>query len=162
MQKPLSLPLVAQLPLNCIAQPLQNLHIEMTSIALSRRYELMMHQTIGVRECNVQWFLHHDNAPSRTSLVVQQLHAEKNIPVITQPPYSPGLTPSDFWLFPTLKMSPKGMRFTTMEDIKPNAMAELRKIPKEAFGWCFQQWQDRWSKCVCVCVHKGPMLEVIR
>jgi hypothetical protein len=33
-----------------------------------------------------------------------------------------------------------------------NATTELRKIPKEAFGGCFQQWQDRWSKCVCVCV----------
>jgi hypothetical protein len=31
MQKPLSLPLVTPLPTNCIAQPLQNLHVEMTS-----------------------------------------------------------------------------------------------------------------------------------
>jgi hypothetical protein len=35
---------------------------------------------------------------------VQQFLAEKNIPVITQPPYSPDLAPSDLWLFPTLKM----------------------------------------------------------
>jgi len=28
-------------------------------------------------------------------------------------------------------------------------MAELRKIPKEAFRRCFQQWQDRRSKFVC-------------
>jgi hypothetical protein len=40
----------------------------------------------------------------------------------------------------------------TMEDIKSNATAELQKIPKEAFQRCFQQWQDRWNKCVCVCV----------
>jgi hypothetical protein len=31
-------------------------------------------------------------------------------------------------------------------DIKSNATAELQKIPKEAFGQCFQQWQDRWGK----------------
>ncbi|PNF37846.1 hypothetical protein B7P43_G08372 [Cryptotermes secundus] len=37
-----------------------------------------------------------------------------------------------------------------MEDIKSNATAELLKIPKEAFHRCFQQWQDRCSKCVCV------------
>ncbi|PNF22841.1 hypothetical protein B7P43_G02159 [Cryptotermes secundus] len=43
-----------------------------------------------------QWFLHHGNAPSHTSLVVQQFLAEKNIPVITQPPYSPDLAPIDF------------------------------------------------------------------
>jgi hypothetical protein len=35
-----------------------------------------------------EWILHHDNAPSHTSLVVQQFLAEKSIPVITQPPYS--------------------------------------------------------------------------
>jgi hypothetical protein len=43
-----------------------------------------------------QWFLHHNNASSQTSLVVQQFLAEKNIPVITQPPYSPDLVLSDF------------------------------------------------------------------
>jgi hypothetical protein len=57
-------------------------------------------------------------APSHTSLVVQQFLAEKSIPVITQPLYSPDLAPSDFWLFPTLKMGLKGTRFTTIEDIK--------------------------------------------
>jgi len=75
--------------------------------------------------------------------------AEKSIPVITQTPYSSDLAPSDFWLFPTLKMGLKGTRFATMENIKWNATTELQKIPKEAFRRCFQQWQDRWSKCVC-------------
>jgi len=107
-----------------------------------------------------EWFLHHDNAPSSTSLVVLQLLAEKSIPVITQPPYSPDLAPSDFWLFPTLKMGLKGTRFATTEDIKSNATAELRRIPKETFHRCFQQRQDRWSKCVCV--RKGHTLKVIR
>jgi transposase len=98
-----------------------------------------------------QWLLHHYNAPSHTSLVVQQFLTEENIGVITQPPYSQDLAPSEFWLSPTLKMGLKGTHFATMEDIKSNAMAELWKIPKEAFHRCFQQWQDHWSKCVCVC-----------
>jgi hypothetical protein len=51
---------------------------------------------------------------THTSLVVQQFLAEKNIHVITQPPYSP----DDFWLFPALKMGLKGTCFSTMEDIK--------------------------------------------
>jgi len=73
---------------------------------------------------------------------VQQFLSEKSIPVITQPPYSLDLTPIDFWLFPTLKMGLKQTRFTTMQDIKLNVMAELWRIPKEAFHRCFQQWQD--------------------
>jgi hypothetical protein len=77
-----------------------------------------------------QWFLHHDSAPSHTSLVVQQFLAEKNIPVITQPPFSPDLAPREFWLMPTLKICLKGACFAAMEDIKWNATAELWKIPK--------------------------------
>jgi hypothetical protein len=42
-----------------------------------------------------------------------------------------------------------GARFATMEVIKSNVTAKLRKIPKEAFRRCFQQWQDWWNKDVC-------------
>ena len=72
------------------------------------------------------------------------------------------------WLsaVPYSENGPKGGAFRTMEDIKSNATAELRKIPKEAFRQRFQHWQDRWSSCVCVfvCVRvrKGPTLKVIR
>ena len=83
-----------------------------------------------------------------TSLVLQQFLAEKSIPVITQPPYSPDFALSNFWLFPSLKMGLKGTRFATMEDIKWHATAELQEVSKEAFRRCFQQWQDRWRKCV--------------
>jgi hypothetical protein len=58
--------------------------------------------------------------------------------VIIQPPTSPDLAPSDFRLFHILKMSLKGTGFATMEDVKSIAMAELWKIPKEAFRRCFQ------------------------
>jgi hypothetical protein len=87
--------------------------------------------------------MHHDNALSDTSLVVQQFLVNKNIPVISQPPYSLNLVLSDFRLFPTLKMGLKGTRFATIEDIKSNAMARLERIPKETFCWCFPQWQDQ-------------------
>jgi hypothetical protein len=50
MQKPLSLPLVALLPLNFIVQHLQNLHAEITSNTLSRQYKLLVHQTADVKE----------------------------------------------------------------------------------------------------------------
>jgi transposase len=78
---------------------------------------------------------------------VQQFLAEKDIPIITQPPYPPDLSPSDFWLFPTLKMGLKRKYFAIMEDIKFNVTAELWKILNEAFCLCFQQRQYRYSKC---------------
>jgi hypothetical protein len=56
---------------------------------------------------------------------MQQFLAKQNIPVITQPPYSPDLILSDIWLFPALKIGLKGMRFAIMEDIKPNETTKL-------------------------------------
>jgi len=74
--------------------------------------------------------------------------AKHNIPLICQAPYSPDMAPCDFWLFPKLKMPLKGTRFESREDIMRNATAQLNMIPQEAFQKCFQQWQDRWKKCV--------------
>jgi len=102
--------------------------------------------------CGSVFYYDAENALRATCRAVSfelQFLAERSIPVITQPPYSPDLAPSEFWLFPTLKMGLKRRRFANMEDIKSNVMAELQKIPKEAFRRCFQQWPDRWSKCVC-------------
>ena len=58
------------------------------------------------------------------------------------------------WLLAVLysENGPQGGAFRTLEDIKSNATAELRKVQKKSFRQCIQQWQDRWSNCVCVCV----------
>jgi hypothetical protein len=58
---------------------------------------------------------------------VQQFIAENTIPVITQPPHSPDLAPTDFWLFPTLKMGFKGIHFTVIENMNSNATAGILK-----------------------------------
>jgi hypothetical protein len=61
---------------------------------------------------NNNWFLCHDNAPAHTSLIVQQFLTSKNITVILHPPYSPDLAPSDFFLFPKMKLQLKGSLWT--------------------------------------------------
>jgi hypothetical protein len=68
--------------------------------------------------------------------------AKHNIPLVRQAPCSPDMAPSDFWLFPKLKMQLKGTRFKSKED----ATAQLDMIPQEAFQKCSQQWQDHWKK----------------
>jgi hypothetical protein len=57
------------------------------------------------------------------------------------------MAPCDFWLFPKLKRPLKGSHFDSREDIMQNATKELRSLPK-AFQKCFQQWKERWAKCV--------------
>jgi len=61
---------------------------------------------------------HHDNAPCHTSLLVRQFLSNKNITLCPYPPYSPHLAPCDFWLFPEVKMTMKGKRFESIQDIE--------------------------------------------
>jgi hypothetical protein len=78
------------------------------------------------------WFLHHDNAPSHTSLVVavpcQEEHSCHHLTTVLT-----HLVLSDFWLLPALKIGFKGTRIATMDGIRLNVTAKPWKILKEAF-----------------------------
>jgi transaldolase len=58
------------------------------------------------------------------------------------------MVPYDVWLSPQLKTVLKGNRFEDIDEIKKNATSTLNTIPKGSYKICFQQWQDRWKKCV--------------
>ena len=88
------------------------------------------------------------NAPSHPLLLVQLFMVGKNLAAVPHPPYSPDLAQCDFWLFPKLKMTLKGKRFETNEDIKANTTDRLKLLKKEDFHTCFRQWQKRWNKTV--------------
>jgi hypothetical protein len=94
------------------------------------------------------WQLDYDNTPAHSSHLIEDFVAKHGIPQVCQAPYSPDMAPCDFWLFPKLKMLPKGPRFESREDIMKNTTAQLVAIPKEDFQKCFRQWKDRWVKCV--------------
>ena len=51
--------------------------------------------------CDIK--LLHDNAPAHESATVQEYLKESGLDVLDHPPYSPDLSPCDFWLFPRLK-----------------------------------------------------------
>ena len=97
---------------------------------------------------NNSWILHHDNAPAHSSLLVRDFLAKTNTTVMPQPPYSPDLAPSDFFLFPKLKKPMKGHRFSTIEEIKTASLKELKAIPQNDYQKCFDDWKKRWHKCI--------------
>ena len=55
--------------------------------------------------------LHHDNASAHYTALIQAFLAKLHTTHVCQPPYSQGLAPCDFWLFPKLKSPLKGRRF---------------------------------------------------
>ncbi|KAJ4438653.1 hypothetical protein ANN_14600 [Periplaneta americana] len=46
------------------------------------------------------WFLMHDNAPAHRAIIVKNFLAMHNITALDHPPYSPDLSPPDYFLFP--------------------------------------------------------------
>jgi len=72
------------------------------------------------------WMLHHDNAPCHKAVSTNKFLAEKNIPVVSQPPYLPDLSPCDFFLFPWLKNHLKGRHFGTLDNIQKSVTDELK------------------------------------
>ncbi|UYV69956.1 hypothetical protein LAZ67_7001321 [Cordylochernes scorpioides] len=68
--------------------------------------------------------------------------------MMQQPPYSPDLVPCDFFLFPKLKRPMKGRRYATLDEIKTASKEELKKILKNDFLKCFEDWKNRWHKCI--------------
>ena len=70
------------------------------------------------RKCGYEKIiLHHDNAPTHKSAITGQYLKEKKIKILKHPPYSPDLSPCDFWLFPTVKQRMRGSNNYSRDDL---------------------------------------------
>jgi transposase len=67
--------------------------------------------------------------------------------LVPHPPYSPDLAPSNFFLFPKLKIKLKGRRFQTVEEIQADSQAILNTLGENDFQECFKNWQCCWEHC---------------
>jgi len=94
------------------------------------------------------WMLHHDNTPCHTAISVIEFLAKKGIPVVPQPPYSPDLSPCDFFLFPKLKFHLKGRHYGTVENIEKAVTDELTAIPVRDYQRCYEEWEPCLRRCV--------------
>jgi histone-lysine N-methyltransferase SETMAR len=69
-------------------------------------------------------------------------------PFITPPPYSPDVSPPDYFLFPKLKMKLKGLHFADVAEIREAVTDELKKVQKEEFSADFYKLYDRAKACI--------------
>uniref|UniRef100_A0A8R1HL54 Histone-lysine N-methyltransferase SETMAR n=2 Tax=Caenorhabditis japonica TaxID=281687 RepID=A0A8R1HL54_CAEJA len=60
----------------------------------------------------------HDNARPHVAKATQEKLQELNWDMVSHPPYSPGIAPSDYHLFRPLKLFLKEKRFAKYEDLK--------------------------------------------
>ena len=86
-----------------------------------------------------QWHFHKDNAPVLNSILVTDYLTKMGIKTLPQPPYSPDLTPCDFWLFPKLS----GCSYETNEEMKETVTKVIDMFTQEDFHWVFQKLLER-------------------
>jgi len=79
---------------------------------------------------------------------IQELLARKQVCVLHHPPYSPDLSPCDYYLFPTLKLPLKGRLFKDVQDIQAAVTSSLWAIPQEDLQRSFQYLLDRATRCI--------------
>jgi histone-lysine N-methyltransferase SETMAR len=72
----------------------------------------------------------------------------KNVTTLYHFPYSPDLSPPDYFLFPELKMKLKGLHFTNAAEIQEAGTNELKKVQKEEFSAAFQKLYDHVKACI--------------
>jgi len=82
---------------------------------------------------NNTWLLHHENAPAHAALLIRQFLTDNNMTVVPHPPHLPNLAPSDFFLFPKLKVKLKGRRFQMLDEIQAQSQAVLNTLRENDF-----------------------------
>ena len=90
-----------------------------------------------------QWHFHLDNAPVNNSILVTDYLTKMGIKTVPHPPYSPDLSPSDFWLFPKLR----SCRYEMIE-MKEAVMKVIDTLTQEDFHGAFQKLLERYNKCI--------------
>jgi histone-lysine N-methyltransferase SETMAR len=90
----------------------------------------------------------HDNAPAHKTASVRQFLTPKSVTTLYHPPYSPDLSPPDYFLFRKLKTKLKGLHFADVDEIKEAVTDELKEVQKEEFSEAFHKLYDRAKACV--------------
>jgi len=91
---------------------------------------------------------HHDNAPAHSCNATRTVLREFRWETLPHPPYSPDLAPSDFFLFPKLKETLKGKRFSSLNEAKISVLTWCRETSQEFFGEGMGRWKHRLQKCL--------------
>ena len=79
----------------------------------------------------------HDNAPAHTSATVTAFLKKEKVTVLPHPPYSPGLAPCDFFLFPKLKAFLAGRKYQSRQALGSAIHQYLITVPKSAYRDAF-------------------------
>jgi len=92
---------------------------------------------------NNTWLLHRDNAPAHYVLLTRRFLTDNNMTVVPHSPDSPDLAPSEFFLFPKLKM--KGAKFSDVRGILIIVAGRPVHTTRKWLPRLLKNWKRRWD-----------------
>ena len=102
----------------------------------------------------------HDNATPHVSKKTKETLESLGILVIDHPPYSPDLSPCDFFLFGRLKRELRGRTFGQREALEEEVRRVCHRIiQRDEYTQAMENLLKRWRKCVAV---HGDYVEKVR
>ena len=98
----------------------------------------------------------HDNAQPHASGAVLEILGKYGWQVLPHPPYSPDMSPPDFYLFPKLKKPLRGKCFGSIEEVSHEVTRVIRRVNNEGVLTGIQDLPKRWTT---VLKHNGDYIE---
>ena len=105
-------------------------------------------QDLGKRKVCARFVPHEINAPSHKTKKVNDFSMKKQICFIDHPPYSPDLSPCDYFMFPKLKTAMKAAFYDDVPTIQAAVTQVLKNIPKTEFKESMDKLVDHSKRCI--------------
>lgn len=100
-------------------------------------------------KCGVRGlWLHQDNASAHTANRTREFLQTVGFQQLSHPPYSPDLAPCDFFLFPSIKNSMRGCRFSSAEEAVDAYRSAVEGVSHSEWRHCFATWFERMRRCI--------------
>lgn len=92
--------------------------------------------------------LHHNNESAHISARTTDFSKANNVLVMSHCPYSPDLSPCDFFLFPVVKNQMSGQRFSSPQTAVQAYERVISNILPYDWEKCFEEWFERMEVCI--------------
>ncbi|CAH1989400.1 unnamed protein product [Acanthoscelides obtectus] len=83
-----------------------------------------------------------------TAQKTRQYLTEENVELLDHPPYSPDLSPNDFFTFPKIKNRLRDQRFQSPEEAVDALKNAVLNLPANEWNKCFENWFERMQMCI--------------
>ena len=87
-----------------------------------------------------------DNAPLHKATVTMANIRDFEFEIVPHHPYSPDLTPSDYYLFPYLKKHIGGQRYSSSKDVLSSVEGYFGSLTPTDFWQGINKLRERWDK----------------